>query len=70
MRIKIIEILFVCFIGFTLVQITGCTDKYEPVGTDFTASQESSCKVCHLDQELLKQVADPIETGGEDSGEG
>jgi hypothetical protein len=57
---------------FTLLFLFGCTEKYpnkiesgEPVLTG------SNCEVCHLDKELLKEVADPLPpSGGEGSGEG
>lgn len=53
--------------------ITNCTDK-TPVDDNrdmLALVDQSSCVNCHLNEDLLKQVADPLpDTGGEGSGEG
>ena len=57
---------------FALLFLFGCTEKYpntadsgDPVETG------SNCVVCHLDKDLLEEVADPLPpSGGEGSGEG
>lgn len=36
----------------------------------FADTNQSGCEGCHLDKELLAKVADPIDAGGEPSGEG
>ena len=48
-----------------------CTEKYPPApaGEAPQLAAESGCVNCHLDKELLKQVADPVEHPTE-SGEG
>lgn len=43
----------------------GCTDKYEPI----TASG-SSCVHCHLNADLLREVADPLPPSDGEAGEG
>lgn len=67
---RILKLMLICSVGLLFITQTGCTDKYKPAGTEFSSDDESSCLFCHLDAELLKDVADPIETGGESSGEG
>ena len=64
MKFFIISILVLLF-------LYGCTEKYpnmnesgDPVATG------SNCEVCHLDKELLKEIADPIPPKEGESGEG
>ena len=48
-----------------------CTEKYPnktESGTPILS--DSNCEVCHLDKELLKEVADPIPPAPPGSGEG
>ena len=54
-----------------IILMMGCTEKYpnkteagDPVLTG------SGCEVCHLDKDLLKEVADPIPPKEGDGGEG
>jgi hypothetical protein len=49
----------------------GCTEKYpnhtEDGGPVLTGS---NCEVCHLDKDLLKEVAEPLPPSNGESGEG
>ncbi|MBN1350447.1 hypothetical protein JXJ21_13615 [candidate division KSB1 bacterium] len=56
---------------FIIILLFGCTEKYPPAPVDElqTGFAGSSCTGCHLDKELLKKVATPIEIEPE-SGEG
>jgi len=47
----------------------GCTEKYKPIQGVFSAS-ESSCAYCHLNSNLLKEVATPLPPDEGESGEG
>jgi len=47
--------------------LTGCEPDEEP--DDEKVYPDTSCVNCHMDKDLLKEVADPIEQT-EDSGEG
>jgi len=58
------------FFAFCMLLCAGCTEKYPSESRDFSAVEESGCTVCHLDAELLKEVADPLPEGNEPSGEG
>ena len=46
----------------------GCTDKYEPSSP--ISGSGSSCVHCHLNSELLKEVATPLPPPTGESGEG
>jgi hypothetical protein len=70
MRSNIFSLLLVCIVFIIVIQLTGCTDKYKPTANEFASLKTSSCTHCHLDAELLKEVADPIEHGGGEAGEG
>ena len=53
--------------------LNACTEKYpNKVDSGNPVLTGSNCEVCHLDKELLKEVADPLPPppGGEGSGEG
>ena len=56
---------------FVLLYLLACTEKY-PVGGEDNLGKIASdgCTGCHSDQELLKQVADPLPATNGDSGEG
>ena len=57
--------------GFCLL-LAGCTEKY-PIDSGHTGPvlSQGGCVACHTDQELLKQVADPLPPPSNgDSGEG
>lgn len=60
-------VFFIGILAFFLLQ--SCTDKYEPATLVNVGQGESECVDCHLNKDLLKQVADPVEQAGE-SGEG
>ena len=58
--------------GYLLLLLSGCTEKY-PSDTDENGPvlTQGNCVACHTDQDLLKQVADPVEPPEDgDSGEG
>ncbi len=71
MKAKLLSSGLLLLFGFILVFYWGCTDKYEPAPSKFAALEESSCTHCHLNQDLLKEVATPLppDTSGE-AGEG
>jgi len=55
---------------FFLILQWGCTEKYKPSPGVFSASEQSSCIHCHLNADLLKDVATPIPEPEEPAGEG
>jgi hypothetical protein len=61
-------VLLIGILSFFLLE--SCTDKYEPTTMVDAGQGESGCVYCHLNKDLLKQVADPIEQGGGEAGEG
>jgi hypothetical protein len=66
---------FFLLIVVTLVVLIlfGCTEKYPNKTSSSTPTlAQSNCEGCHLDKEVLQQVADPLppDTSGGDSGEG
>lgn len=61
-------VLLIGILSFFLIQ--SCTEKYEPSAIVDAGEEDSGCVYCHLNKELLIQVADPVETGGEETGEG
>ena len=65
MKIFIISVIALLF-------VFGCTEKYPNITDDGApVLTGSNCEVCHLDKELLKEVADPLPPDeGEGSGEG
>ena len=58
-RTIIILGLLILSLSFLFTQ-WGCTDKYKPTPNIFSASEESSCTHCHLNADLLKEVATPL----------
>ncbi|MBN2008710.1 hypothetical protein JW960_05150 [candidate division KSB1 bacterium] len=70
MRLKILSLLNVCIGIIGLIYFTGCADKYKPTANEFVSLQESSCTHCHLNSDLLKEVAEPIDHGTGEAGEG
>ena len=68
--VTLLSVVFVIF-----VVLAGCTEKYQPEepGSQTLAqlTKTSGCIDCHLDENLLQQVATPLppDTGGS-SGEG
>ena len=57
----IVSLLFL-FVMFQIFYL-GCTNKYEP-------TSGSSCVHCHLNSELLKEVATPLPPPTGEAGEG
>jgi hypothetical protein len=48
-----------------------CQEKIDnDTSNIFADVDQSGCEGCHLDKTLLAEVAEPIESGGESSGEG
>ncbi|MBC8185325.1 hypothetical protein H8E88_29880 [candidate division KSB1 bacterium] len=68
-RTIIILSLLIMSLFFLLFQ-WGCTDKYKPAPGVFSASEETSCTHCHLNANLLKEVATPLPPPEEPAGEG
>ncbi|MBD3287744.1 hypothetical protein GF337_02975 [candidate division KSB1 bacterium] len=62
----VVSLLFL--FSMSLLFYTGCTDKYEP--TSPISGSGSSCVHCHLNAELLKEVATPIPPPTGEAGEG
>jgi len=60
----------ILFLIFFVILFLNCTEKYPSELEKFTQEQESSCTSCHLDFELLKEVADPLPPDEGHSGEG
>ncbi len=63
--------LILVFVLFTtlVIFLLSCSDKY-PTPVEKFAVEKNSCTNCHLNAELLKEVADPlpVDPGG-DTGE-
>ena len=48
-----------------------CQEKIDNDPSNIFADvDQSGCEGCHLDKELLAEIAEPLESGGEPSGEG
>ena len=47
-----------------------CTEKYPPQMSKYGEVKESGCTACHLDADLLKEVADPLPGDENHTGEG
>ena len=48
-----------------------CQEKIDnDTSNIFADMDQSGCEGCHLNKALLAEVAEPIESGGESSGEG
>ncbi|OQX96064.1 hypothetical protein B6I21_02200 [candidate division KSB1 bacterium 4572_119] len=67
---KIFKFSFLLIVICMLIFQWGCTEKYEPVPSKFSASEETSCTHCHLNAALLEEVADPLPPDEGESGEG
>jgi hypothetical protein len=62
---------FFIIVALTLLFLIGCTDKYpNKTESDAPVTAQSNCEVCHLDKELLEEVADPLPPENGESGEG
>ncbi len=70
MRIKILTMVSICFCVIIFIWLSGCTDKYKPTANQFASLEKSSCTHCHLNAELLKDIANPIPDDNGESGEG
>jgi len=47
-----------------------CKEKYAEPSETFASLSQSGCISCHMDRDLLKEVADPLPDTGEGGGEG
>jgi len=57
--------------GLIIILMIGCTEKYpNKTETGDLVLTGSSCEVCHLDKDLLEEVADPLPPPAGDGGEG
>ena len=68
-RTIIILSLLILSLSFLLLQ-WGCTEKYKPSPGVFSASGQPGCTHCHLNADLLKEVATPLPPPSGESGEG
>jgi hypothetical protein len=50
--------------------ISACTDKYEAPSENIAKASSSGCVACHTDEDLLKEVADPLPPPSGGGGEG
>ena len=58
-------ILVLVLLATFVILLMSCTDKY-PAPTEKFSLEENSCTNCHLNSDLLKEVAEPLpDTGGE-----
>ena len=58
MKAKIFPVLFILFV--LTIFYFGCTDKYEPTANVFSSLEKTSCTHCHLDANLLEEIATPL----------
>ncbi len=70
MKLKIFTLSSLLLLSLVLIFVWGCTDKNKPAPNIFSSAEESSCTHCHLDANLLKQVATPLPPHEGESGEG
>ena len=61
-------ILVVVLLTTSVILLMNCSDKYPAPVEKFTL-EENSCTSCHLNADLLKEVAEPIPDTGGDTGE-
>lgn len=64
-RIILFSALIVLFLS-----VYSCKEKYEEETESFAALSQSGCVSCHMDKDLLEEVADPLPETGEGGGEG
>ena len=65
------QFLLFIFISLFLFTIMGCTEKYpNKTESGIPVVGQGNCEVCHLDKELLKEVADPLPPAPPSDGEG
>ncbi len=57
-------------LGFAILLIAGCAEKYGPISNIFTSLEENGCTTCHLSASTLKDVADPLPPPPDHTGEG
>jgi hypothetical protein len=60
----------IVLVVFMLFFMSSCTDKYEAPSENIAQASESGCVGCHSDEQLLKEVADPLPPPPDDGGEG
>jgi hypothetical protein len=53
-----------------VLSVFSCKEKYEEDTESFAELSQSSCVSCHIDKDLLEEVADPLPETGEGGGEG
>jgi len=62
---------FFIIASLALFFLLGCTEKYPNKNESSTpVLTGSNCEVCHLDKELLKEVANPLPPAPPSDGEG
>ena len=64
---KIISLAFIFVL--IIVLLNSCTDKYPQAVNKSFAIKKTSCIQCHLDADLLKEVAEPLPDQCEATGE-
>jgi hypothetical protein len=64
------RLILFCAMIIIVLSVFSCKEKYEEETETFAALSQSGCISCHMDKDLLEEVADPIEYSGEGGGEG
>lgn len=68
---KKFKLYFICIVIVMLVFILSqCTEKYPGATETSNLTAKDGCINCHMDQDKLQKVADPLPTGGGEAGEG
>ena len=61
--------LFISIVVLVFI-LSQCTKKYPGATDSLSLGAKDGCVNCHLDQDKLQKVADPLPHIGEDAGEG
>ncbi|HHE54369.1 MAG TPA: hypothetical protein ENL21_01205 [Caldithrix abyssi] len=66
------KLVLIPFLAIFMV-LFSCQEKKTDIAQKegiYEATQQSSCVACHTNKGLLEQVAEPLENGGGEAGEG
>jgi mono/diheme cytochrome c family protein len=53
-----------------LIMVAGCAELADPLKRSGGEASSSNCVGCHTDEDMLKAVAEPDTSEGDDPGEG